>query len=259
MRLDPKAAAAGVGLVERDTVGSTNSEALALARAGEPGPLWITARRQTAGRGRRGRVWISELGNLYASLLLTQPGPRERAAELSFVAALAVHQAVAAVAPAITGRLALKWPNDVLVDGSKVSGLLIEGEGHAVVVGIGVNCAHHPEDAIFPASDLLAAGARVSVDDLFEALSATMIQRLAQWDRGKGFDAIRADWLARAAGVGAPVRVSLPDGEHAGRFETIDRAGRLVLRLANGASETVAAGDVFPIADGRMPIPAVGR
>src|ERR1700693_4292463 len=106
---------AGVRHITYETLGSTNSEALALARAGERGPIWITARRQSAGRGRRGRGWGSEAGNLYASLLLTNPAPSEKAAELSFVTALAVYDAVVALDKSIAGRLALKWPNDVLI------------------------------------------------------------------------------------------------------------------------------------------------
>ena len=209
MKLDPAAAAAGVRLIERDTVGSTNTEALNLARAGERGPLWVTARTQSAGRGRRGRAWISEPGNLYASLLLGDPSPPERAAELSFVAALAVRDAVAALAGPLTARLALKWPNDVLIDGKKISGILIEGEGTAVVVGIGVNCVHHPKETSYPASDLAAVGISMSIEELFAHLSATMMRRLKQWDRGAGFEAIRTDWLARAAGLGGPVRIAL--------------------------------------------------
>lgn len=249
----------GIRLIERDTVGSTNSEALALARAGERGPLWVTARCQSAGRGRRGRVWMSEPGNLYASLLLTDPSPRERAAELSFVAALAVYDAVVALAMPIAGRLALKWPNDLLVDGKKFSGILIEAEGAAVVVGIGVNCVHHPKTAAFAATDLAAVGYSVAVDSLFEKLSATMMPRLAQWDRGAGFDATRGDWLARVAGLGDPVRISVPDGERTGRFETVDTRGRLILRRADGSVETIAAGDVFAHSAERQPSAAAGR
>ena len=142
MDLAPGAAAAGVGLISCDTVGSTNAEALAYARSGERGPLWITARAQSAGRGRRGRAWFSEPGNLYATLLLTDPAPPGRAAELSFVAALAVYDAIARLAPALTPRLALKWPNDVLCEGRKLAGILIEAEGTAplvMAIGIGVN------------------------------------------------------------------------------------------------------------------------
>src|SRR2546423_7378341 len=149
MQLDPRAAAAGVRLVVHEVLGSTNAEALNLARRGEPGPLWVTARRQTAGRGRRGRTWISPPGNLYATLLLTAPAPPERWPQLSFVAALAIHDAVIAIAAGLAPRLAIKWPNDLLLDGAKFAGILIEGQGggdasNAVAVGIGVNCATHP-------------------------------------------------------------------------------------------------------------------
>src|ERR1043166_8409052 len=122
-------AASGARLLSLDEVGSTNAEAFARARAGERGPLWITARRQTAGRGRRGRAWVSEPGTLYASLLLTDPAPPQRAAELSLVAALAVHDALAERAAVLGPRLTLKWPNDVLCDGAKLAGILVEGEG----------------------------------------------------------------------------------------------------------------------------------
>src|SRR5262249_32383687 len=118
-------AAPGARLISLDEVGSTNAEAFARARAGERGPLWITARRQTAGRGRRGRGWVSERGNLYASLLLTDPAPPQRAAELSLVAALALHDALAERANVLGPRLKLKWPNDLLCDGAKLAGILV--------------------------------------------------------------------------------------------------------------------------------------
>jgi BirA family transcriptional regulator, biotin operon repressor / biotin---[acetyl-CoA-carboxylase] ligase len=251
MKFDPAVVAAGVRIMERDTVDSTNTEALALARTGECGPLWVTARRQSAGRGRRGRVWVSEAGNLYASLLLTDPSPPDRAAELSFVAGLAVHDAVASFAASAAARLALKWPNDVLIDGKKFSGILIEGEGSAVVTGIGVDCAHHPEITVFPATDLSVSGVAVPVEGLFTELSAAMMRRIAQWNRGAGFNQTRADWLARAAGVGGPIRVALPQGECAGRFETVDARGRLILRLPDGGIETITAGDVSAFPSGR--------
>jgi BirA family biotin operon repressor/biotin-[acetyl-CoA-carboxylase] ligase len=247
MQSDPAATAKHVRLVERDTVGSTNAEALKFALAGEKGPLWVMARRQTAGRGRRGRAWISEPGNLYASLLLIDPSPPDRAFELSFVAALAVHDAVAVLAPAIEGKLGLKWPNDALVEGRKFCGILIEGEGSAVVVGIGVNCAHHPQQTVFPAADLAEVGAHMAAKELFTQLSATMLRRIGQWNRGGSFDSIRNDWIARAAGIGEPVRIALADGERAGLFETIDARGRLILRLADGSREAVTAGDVVSL------------
>lgn len=261
MQLDEAAARAGVRLDRREAVGSTNDEALRLARQGERGPLWITARIQAAGRGRRGRTWTSEPGNLYASLLLTDPSPGERAAELSFVAGLALHDAVGALAPSLLAspaprpRLALKWPNDLLVDGRKAGGILVEGEGAgggplAVAIGIGLNCAHHPRTADYPATDLATAGLRLSPDDVFRHLTRTVIDRLAQWDRGAGFARTRAEWLARAAGVGEAIRVILPGRVLTGRFEALDATGRLIVRLADGRAETVTAGEVFPLATG---------
>jgi BirA family biotin operon repressor/biotin-[acetyl-CoA-carboxylase] ligase len=258
MNLPPEAAAAGVGLIARDTVGSTNAEALACARAGERGPLWVTARAQSAGRGRRGRTWVSEPGNLYATLLLTDPAPPERAAQLSFVAALATHDAIAACAPALAARLSFKWPNDVLIDGAKLAGILIDAEGARpllVAVGIGVNCRHHPAAADFSATDLAAAGAAAAVEELFGALSIAMVHRLREWDAG--FAPIRAAWLARAGGLGSELTARLGSrGDLTGRFETLDEAGRLVLRLPDGNVETIAAGEVFPVAPTAT---AVGR
>ena len=248
MQLDPAAAAAGVRHVHRDTIDSTNVEALRLARAGERGPIWITAGRQSAGRGRRGRTWVSEPGNLYASLLLVDAGPAEHAPELSFVAALAAHDAIAGRIPGLASRLKLKWPNDLLIDRNKCAGILVEGEGqgerYAVAIGIGVNCAHHPDGTEYPATDLAAAGVRATPERLFEALSAAMLARLAQWDRGGDFAAIRADWLAHAAKLGDEIRVAVETGERVGRFESVDARGHLVLRYADGSAETIAAGDV---------------
>ena len=237
---------ADVRVIAHDTTGSTNADALERARAGERGPLWITAKRQTAGRGRRGRTWVSEPGNLYATLLLTGAAPPERAAELSFVAALAVYDAVGSRIPGLARRLALKWPNDCLIDGCKFAGILIEGEGPALAIGIGVNCGHHPSGTAFPATDLAAAGVRASPEGVFEALGPAMIGRIVQWNRGAGFAVIRDEWLRRAFGIGKIIRVAMPEEEREGRFETIDDTGRLVLRRADGTTETVTAGDVMP-------------
>ena len=244
MQLDPTAAAAGVRVITHETVGSTNEEALKLGRAGERRPSWVVAKLQTAGRGRRGRTWISEPGNLYASLLLTDPSPPDRFPELSFVAALALHDAVTGRIPGLAGRVVLKWPNDLLIDRNKFAGILIEGEGATVVIGVGVNCVHHPDGTEYPATDLAAAGLRATPESLFAPLSAAMMARLVQWDRGAGFAAIRTDWMARAAGLGKPVRIKTADGELAGQFDGIDGSGRLVLRSADGTMQAIAAGDV---------------
>ena len=264
MRLHPAAVAAGVRLAAHATLTSTNTEALAAARRGERGPLWVTARQQTAGRGRRGNQWTSPPGNLYATLLLSDPAPPEHAPELSFVAALATHDAILDCAPALRQKLALKWPNDILCGGAKFTGILIEGEGVegglVVVVGIGVNCRHHPPPANHPTTDLAEAGADVSAEGLFAALSGTMLRRLTQWRRGAGFDLIRADWVERATGISGELRVRLPNGEFSGRGEGMDERGRLLIRLADGSLRAVTAGDVFPLGDGpAVRAPATGR
>jgi BirA family transcriptional regulator, biotin operon repressor / biotin---[acetyl-CoA-carboxylase] ligase len=239
----------GKRVVVLDIVDSTNSEALRRAGAGERGPLWIVATEQSAGRGRRGRAWTSPAGNLHATLMLTDPSAPAAAPQLGFVAGLALHDAVAAAAPPLAPGLALKWPNDLLFAGRKIAGILIEGEGEpvAAAVGIGVNCRHHPDAMEYPATDLAAAGADVGADALFDDLTVAMQVRLDQWNRGAGFAAIRAAWLACAAGIGEPVRVRLAGRETAGRFETIDDSGRLMLRTGTGDVEAVAAGDVFPL------------
>jgi len=238
---------AGVRHITYETLGSSNAEALKLARARERGPLWISALRQDAGRGRRGSTWVSPPGNLYASLLLSEPSPKPLAPQLSFVAALALHDALCDCAPRLGPLFKLKWPNDVLLGPDKLAGILIEGESEpafAVVIGFGVNCASHPPGTAFPATDLLKAGAVVAPEALLTALATAMLRRLAQWGHGAGFAAIRADWLVRAAGLGEDIRVRLPEREFTGRFRGLDEAGRLQVEQPGGLA-TVTAGEVF--------------
>ena len=247
--------AGGVPVRVFESLGSTNEEALSLARAGEAGPLWITAARQTAGRGRRGRTWTSELGNLYASVLLGDPAPPALAPQICFVAALALHDAVldtcAGLAPA---RLKLKWPNDLLLDDAKVAGILVEGlttgSRSAVVVGFGVNCRSHPRDTPYPATDFAAAVFPLSPSALLARLGVTWTARSREWARGQGFAAIRGAFLARVTGIGAQIEARLSDRAVAGRFEGIDERGALVLIKPDGVRVTIAAGDVFPMPAG---------
>jgi BirA family biotin operon repressor/biotin-[acetyl-CoA-carboxylase] ligase len=238
---------AGVRHIAFDTLGSTNTEALTRARAGERGPLWVTARSQSAGRGRRGRSWVSPPGNLHASLLLSEPSPEPVAQQLSFVAGLALHDTLCDTAPQLRPLFKLKWPNDVLLGRDKLAGILLEGErtpSYAVVIGFGVNCVAHPADTDFPAADLRTAGATVAPEVLMEGLLASMQRRLTQWQSGAGFVEIRADWLKRAAGLGEPIRVRLPDRELSGHFQGIDTDGRLLVEQPDGLI-AVAAGEVF--------------
>lgn len=253
MELHRSAAAAGVRLLAREIVGSTNTEALEQARAGERGPFWITAREQTAGRGRRGRAWRSPPGNLYASLLLTRPCSAARAPELSFVAGLALHDALAELGPGLGRRLELKWPNDVLLDGGKLAGILVEGETlgdgrFAVVLGFGVNCVAHPAGLPYRACDLAEAGLEVKPEQVFARLSGSIVARLAEWGSGENFPRIREAWLARALGLGQPILVRGPDSEVQGRFMGLDGDGRLILGLAGGGTRLVGSADVFPAA-----------
>jgi BirA family biotin operon repressor/biotin-[acetyl-CoA-carboxylase] ligase len=249
MHLHEDADAAGVRLTAHDTLGSTNAEALVLARAGERGPLWVTTQQQTAGRGRRGNAWTSQPGNLFASLLVTDAAPPAHLPELCFVVSLAVLDAAREVAPALRDELKLKWPNDLLLAGAKFVGILIEAEtvdgASAAAVGIGVNSAHHPEGTPYPVTSLRAHGVAATPEAFFRALSGAMVARLAQWNRGSGFGAIRAEWLAHAAGIGGDIVVRLPDRELSGKFETLDRMGRLMLRLPAGTLEAITVGEVF--------------
>lgn len=241
----------GCRLQTHERVDSTNASAFAAAREGDPGQLWIVAREQTAGRGRRGRAWSSPPGNLYASLLVIDAdGAADATGTISLAAAVALYQALVDTAgPAAAERLALKWPNDVLCDGRKVAGILVEGaelgEGRrALVIGIGVNCnSHPPVEGAHPAANLAALGLDVGPDQLFLNLAQRMADELERWNGGRNFDSVRTRWLARSAGVGAAVRISLPGGDVEGSFETVDSAGRLVLRQHDGSTRVVSSGD----------------
>jgi BirA family biotin operon repressor/biotin-[acetyl-CoA-carboxylase] ligase len=245
MDLGPRAHAAGFAHTHLPVVDSTNAEAF--RRNGDR--LWITAGAQTSGRGRRGRDWTSPPGNLYASLRLENPAPSRRAAELCFVAALALSDAVAATAPRAAASLALKWPNDVLIGGAKVAGILVEAvheaDRFAAAIGCGVNVAHHPEGLAYTATHLAATDAPIDAALLCAALSDAMARRLDQWRAGDGFAETRRAWLSLAAGLGRIVRVRLPSEEIEGVFEALDEEGALILREAGGGRRPISAGEIF--------------
>jgi BirA family biotin operon repressor/biotin-[acetyl-CoA-carboxylase] ligase len=247
MRLDPAAEAAGFTLDRRGSVGSTNDEALALARAGESQRVWVVADQQERGRGRSGRSWSSPPGNLYASLLLVDPCEPARAPQLGFVAGVALHRAVSEAVPYGVPHLALKWPNDLLRDGAKVAGILVEGVSQgagslAAVIGLGVNLVSHPDGQSYPAADL--ADTKLDVATLFETLSRSMAETLALWDRGAGFRRVREAWVARAGGIGGEIEVRRSSGSLRGIFRDIDADGRLILDR-DGQVVSIEAGDVF--------------
>ena len=233
-----------------DDVTSTNTLAVEHARAGDPGRLWITARRQLGGRGRRGRVWVSEPGNLYASLLLIDPAPQTELGSLPLMVALALHRAIVSELPFAADRVAIKWPNDILVDGKKVSGILIESEKladgrQAVVIGCGVNIAHKPDNPLYPATSLSEAGASTAPDILFPRLMIELASALDLWERGQGLHEIVAQWKSLVHGIGQPITVNLPDRSISGIFAGIEKDGLLALRLDSGDTIRIASGDVF--------------
>ena len=249
MELGASAKAASYRLIVRDSVGSTNEEAMRLARDGDPGRLWVVAHEQLRGRGRRGRTWSSPPGNVYASLLLIDAAPPEHLPELGFVAGVAL---LAALRDILGGdpRLGLKWPNDVLFDGAKFSGILLESSllpsGYtACVAGFGVNCRSHPANLTYPATDLATIGTMLHRPaDVLPRLSDAMGEMLQVWARGAGFAEIRARWLKHALGVGEPIRVALGTEHLSGVFDSIDPRGRLILH--DGVStRAIDAGDVF--------------
>ncbi len=245
--LGPRAAQAGYRVAGYDSIGSTNTEALQRSRAGEFGPLWIAARAQTEGRGRRGRSWVTQDGNLAASLLITLDVQPAVAATLGFVAGLALRRALENCTQGLS--IALKWPNDVLAADKKLAGILLESETvegrAAVVVGMGANLVAAPHDTPFPAVALSMLNQTASAEHVFAELSDAWVESYAVWDDGRGFEAIRSQWLAHAAGVGREMSIKTGETILSGIFRSLDEQGRLVLQAADGAEMSVSAGDVY--------------
>ena len=256
--LGPRAAAAGHRLKAFDQAGSTNAEAMAAARRGERGPAWFVTTEQTAGRGRRQRAWIAPRGNLASSVLEVMNITPAIAATMSFAFGLAQEAALRRLSVETNLRRGgadqlnylLKWPNDVLIDGRKLCGLLVEAEtmtdgGLAVVAGIGTNVIAAPEGTPTPAVSLAALGVHVSAEDLFTAQSDAWVEFRGIWDQGRGFGHIRKLWLERAYGVGGPVAIQTGTATLEGIFDTIDESGCLIVRTADGRRMPVTAGEVF--------------
>lgn len=237
---------AGYGRLILPEVDSTNAEAL--RRAPDlAGPLWILARRQTAGRGRRGRDWSDPPGNFAATLAVRLPDPPARLALRSFVAALALHDAL----EGLTGlgpALALKWPNDLLLNGGKLSGILLESAGQGVLaLGIGVNLRHAPPPAPEAAHPPVALRAETGFDITPEVLLAHLAVAYAEWEHRLttwGFGPLRTAFLARAARLGGTLTARTLAETITGTFETIDDTGALVLATAQGR-RTIPAADIY--------------
>ena len=234
-------------------IDSTNEEARRRALAGDPGGLWIVAEAQTAGRGRRGRSWVSPSGNLHASALLINPCAQARAAQVGFVAGVALARA----AREVGAGARLKWPNDLLIDGAKCAGLLVEGlqlqDGRfACIVGIGVNCAEAPGGVGYPTAELRDRdGGRIDAERLFGHLAPRFAETLAEWRGGENFAAVRAAWLALAGPVGERIRIQSAASRREGVFEGLDADGCLLFRGDDGV-EAVDAADlwILPASDG---------
>lgn len=248
MEVGQEALRAGFSVRYFDAIGSTNAHALSIAD--EPGAsgVWIVAGRQTEGRGRLGRTWSSPPGNFYGSLSLREPCEARHAAKLGFVAGVALVDAVRSLAPRLAG-LALKWPNDLLLGGAKVAGILLEatqrpGNHLSIVIGMGVNLAFHPDGTPYPTTDLASHGCPISPQTLFGALSDAFARHLARFDQGRGFEVIRSDWLAAAQGLGGPITVRLAQATIDGVFGSIDADGRLIL-IHDDTPHIIDAGDVY--------------
>ncbi len=239
---------AGYGRATFDSLPSTNAAALAA-----DGPLWIMAHQQTAGRGRRARAWDSPRGNLYASLCLHPNDPPAQMALRSFAAALALRDAL--IAAGVPGdAISLKWPNDVLISGCKVAGILLEssprGALPCLAIGFGVNLVAHPDagaieaGATLPTSVQHETGLAISALDFLSHLASAYAQREAQFTQN-GFAPIRAAFLAHAARLGEAITARLGSGlSHQGRYQTIDEQGNLILITAAGPM-AIPAADVF--------------
>lgn len=235
-----------------DALDSTNAEARRLAEAGQAGPLWIAARRQTAGRGRLGRIWQGAAGSLAATLLISVELEPAEAAQMSFLAALAVHDLLAGHAP--RAEIRFKWPNDVQIAGRKAAGILIESGRRArgalwLAVGIGVNLAAAPEGVEPPpaalADHLPPRASPPSPETALAELDASLARWIGVWRGAGGFLAVREAWLDHAAGLGAACTARMGSAALTGVAEGLDADGALLLRLETGARERITAGDVF--------------
>ncbi|WP_208976208.1 biotin--[acetyl-CoA-carboxylase] ligase [Polycladidibacter stylochi] len=245
----PVRSAPGFFVEHYHALDSTNLTALDKARAGYPADFWVVADQQLKGRARRGRSWTSEPGNLFASVILKLENPQMQVMQLPFVAALALADAV----EELTGCLRLvelKWPNDLLIGSKKISGILLESEnntkdGMILVCGFGVNCAHHPDLGLYPATNLKELGYRVSAELLFDALAKHFHRWREIWLQADGFMRVRESWRSRAIGIGKSIEVRLINESFKGVFQDIDQYGRLITIDHNGKERLVSAGDVF--------------
>ena len=239
-------------LVELDVVKSTNLTAKELASKGEattPDGTLIWAHEQTEGRGRRGKGWSSPRGNLYISLILRPETALSRSAQLSFVAALSIYDALGNLGPP-GHQVHCKWPNDILLNEKKVSGILLESEGTFgnepadwIILGIGLNVMSYPQNSTFPSTSLNSEGWQTSIEEVLMAFSRSFLSWTNNWVEN-GFASIRENWLWRSVGIGSIIHVKVDNQVLEGIFEDIDEDGALILNQS-GKTRRITAGDLF--------------
>lgn len=238
-------------LVALEEVDSTNREAKRLAEAGAEDGTLVWARCQTGGYGRQGRAWSSASGNLFLSLVVRPDCPLSTAAQFSFVAAVALGDAIGSVASPLI-EVTYKWPNDVLLNGRKAAGILLESKAGAnqklewLVIGVGANISSFPSETRLPATSLHFEGCPPSVSavDLLEAFARHMMSWINIW-LDDGFAPVRQAWLRHAQGLKEQIEVRLPQETLLGTFTDLDPSGTLVLTLPDGSERRIAAGDVY--------------
>lgn len=231
------------------SIDSTNEEARRLVSSGEFGPLWIRSGEQTGGRGRLGRGWVSKPGNVYSTLLINIDAPMAVVPQIGFVCALAVYDAVRSLLTDQADDVRLKWPNDCLVRGRKLAGILAEHLGAlpgCVALGCGINVGHSPAETRYPTASLSDFGSRATVDEAFELYATAMERWLAIWKHGLNFAGVKDVWLSRAIGVGETVTVTQERQTLSGQFSGLAEDGALLLS-DGGSMMRVYSGDVqFP-------------
>ncbi len=244
-----------------ESLASTNGTLKRLAMEDAPHGTMVVAQQQTGGRGRHGRKWHSPPGNFYGSILWKPARPLTQWPSLSLVAGLALHRTVTQYlqqSHSTSVSLRLKWPNDLLLDGAKLAGILLESAtDSSVIVGIGVNIAHHPEDTPYPATSLHANGCYITADQLLKELRSFLAADYAIW-QAMGMAGLRSAYQSCALPTGSRVQVRLPDEKVEGRIEAIAEDGSLILELQNGTLRTIRSGEVFPLdmkAGSAMPMP----
>ena len=226
-------------LIELPSVGSTNDHAKQLARSGYPAFTAVWSHEQTAGKGRQGNSWTSVPGNLYLSILLRPAATPAQNGQLSFLAAVALAETVKEMM-AKPGMIALKWPNDLLLNGKKAAGILLEAEEDWVVMGIGVNVAGAPDGA----TSLRDFGTESEAGQVLEKLIVRVKDLYDLWVKN-GFAPVRSQWLHYAHNIGMTIQVRMPNETFSGKFLGIDDAGALEIEMPDGAKRAVCSGEVF--------------